>query len=96
MAIGDAFHAYLGTAEEDYRPSSGVEAQIMLLTKNGTTAIIYDVDGSDAIPVMSAASLGDSDTATGRNMAWMITNSHWCRKQSTSNNCIISGVITNV
>ena len=96
MAIGDAVHAYLGVAEEDYRPASGVEVQISLLTKNGTTAIIYDVDGTDAIPVMSAASLGDTDTSLTRNMSWMITNSHWCRKQSASNNCIISGVITNV
>jgi len=96
MAIGDMIYAYLGTAEENYQPTSGVEVQVGFFTKNGTNGTLSSYDGTDTIPVMAAAGRGDTDTSLTRNVAWMISNAAYVRKTTTSDMVVITGVITNV
>ena len=102
MAIGDAVSIELGTAQTDRQPSSGVEEQIMMIRKSGTTDAVGTFDGSTQRTLMNGTTqtVQDQTDATQRfggdfNMAWMITNSNYLRKVGTTDQIGFYGVQTN-
>ena len=102
MAIGDAVSMFLGTATENYQPSSGVEVQISSTVKNATTDAINIYNGSTAFIYLETnvqtnviAADGESQNFSNYNTAIMITNGMYLRKTGTTDRIFVSGVQTN-
>ena len=103
MAIGDAVAALLGTAQTARQPASGVEEQITSIIQNGNTdpSIVYDgtnnlqiLDGGVNTHTASAVGTSASNRQT-YNMALMINNSVYIRKNGTADRIYFGGVQTN-
>ena len=102
MAIGDAVGEFLGTATENYQPSSGVEVQISSIDKAGYTDGFNVIDGSLEKQLILAAARtdlahGDAAGAQGgwNNSSFMITNATYVKKYGTSDIVSFTGVQTN-
>jgi len=96
MAIGDAVASIVGTAQTDRQPSSGVEEQLSCVTKSGSTDAVRAHTGANAVAVLLAAANGYNDVSLSRNIAWMITNACFARKEGTTDQAFLTGVQTNV
>jgi len=86
MAIGDAVAAFLGTAESNRQPSSGVEEQLSSIIENSGSTSPNLYDGSNTILIT-----GDDFM----NSAIMITNTIYFRKLGASDYIYLGGVQTN-
>ena len=102
MAIGDAVSTYMGTAETDYQPSSGVEVQITGIVSNGTTDSFQLYDGTNtlalydsAVATQRPAGHAGAMIGGGYNLAIMITNGMYLRKAGTTDRDAVFGVQTN-
>jgi len=96
MAIGDAVAAFMGAAATNRQPASGVEEQISNLNKGGTTDAVQLYNGSTGNNILEGGqNTAGSLTATSRNMAVMITNSVYFRKNGSTDVISIGGVQTN-
>jgi len=105
MAIGDALAVFVGTAESNYQPSSGVEFQLSSLIKSsassGNDILLYD--GSNSCQLMNGVGITTNtewDSATAYrnmpfNMAIMLTNAIYLRKTGTADRIYLGGVQTN-
>jgi hypothetical protein len=100
MAIGDCFSVFLGTAESNRQPSSGVFEVVRSITKPETTDAFVVYDGSNAVDIYAAAartSIGE-DTALNThvtntlNLSHLIGNSVYVRKEGTTRRVGLSGV----
>lgn len=99
MAIGDAIGVKLGTATENYQPSSGVEVQISSFHKQNSTDPLTIYDGSDVTNLLDnalATSANISPAAGWMNSSIMISNSIYLRKTGTTDYVYVTGVQTNV
>ena len=93
MAIGDAISITLGTATTAYQPASGVETQIMAYSKTGSTdQVSIQTSG---VNFCTGNISGITETSTGKNIAYMFTNTVYPRKEGTTDTIWISGVQTN-
>ena len=101
MAVGDAVAVFLGSGTVNRQPASGVEEKIMSIVKQGTTDGINLYNGSyepDIIVAVDRTNLDDQDATTNSrtfNMAIMITNSIYLRKEGTTDTTYAGGVQTN-
>ena len=103
MAIGDAVVAFMGTAITNRQPSSGVEEQITGIVSNGTTDSMNLYDGSNvlalydsAVATQRPAGHAGAMIGGGYNLAIMITNAVYLRKDGTTDRDAVFGVQTNV
>jgi hypothetical protein len=101
MAVGDAVAVYMGTAEGNRQPSSGVSEQITVCANSLSTDAILIYDGTNSIELFQAAvkaGVVDSDAGSTRlvpyNMAVQIDNSVYLRKAGTTDRWYIGGVQT--
>ena len=90
MAIGDAVAVFLGTAETDRQPASGVEEKLTGFIHETSTDALVIYDGSTAHNFTTAVI---NITLEGR--AYMITNSVYIRKEGTTDIWYVAGVQTN-
>jgi hypothetical protein len=102
MAIGDAVAVFLGTATTNRQPSSGVEEQISSIAKDGSTDKPLLYDGSNTLDLFAAnvrTHLVQGDASAYRNtpfnMAILITNALYARKDGTTDRIYFGGVQTN-
>jgi len=103
MAIGDAVAVILGTAATNRQPSSGVEEQITSVVKHGTTDAPVVYDGTTALNIMlnsklSSTPYNDTDGIRSHvgNMAIMISNAVYIRKEGTGDTIYFGGIQTAV
>lgn len=103
MAIGDAVAVQLGSAATNRQPSSGVEEQITAIVKPAGTDQAMVTDGSDTREIFRTTVKTDvvfeDGGATRRqpyNMAIMITNAIYVRKNGTSDRIYFGGIQTAV
>lgn len=99
MAVGDAVAQFIGTATTNYQPSAGVEEQVSAILKpngndslllyNGSTSISL-VDGGSRIS--SAQPNSDAPNMDYYNISMTIDNTHYIRKDGTSNRIYFGGV----
>jgi hypothetical protein len=103
MAIGDAVAVQLGTATTSRQPSSGVEEQISNIVKpavtGGNGVSVYDGSAESVIIEASVRTSRGFSTTTdlnqpAYNMALMITNSLYLRKDGTADRVYLGGVQT--
>lgn len=102
MAIGDSVQLLLGTATTNRQPSAGVEEKITALLKDGSTDTIDVYDGTNTIRIWIAADSTYSDRQSsslagvgGGNLALLITNALYLRKQGSTDKIYVGGVQTN-
>ena len=102
MAVGDAVSTYMGTAETNYQPSSGVEVQITGIVSNGTTDSMNLYDGTNVLALYDSAVATQRPAGNaaamiggGYNLAIMITNALYLRKDGTTDRDAVFGVQTN-
>jgi hypothetical protein len=100
MAIGDCFSVFLGTATANRQPSGGVFEVVRSITKAEATDAFVVYDGSNAVDIyayQARTSIGE-DTALNThvtstlNLAHLIGNSVYVRKEGTTNRVGLSGV----
>lgn len=101
-AIGDAIAVIIGTAATNRQPASGVEEQITSVDKSSTTDAIWMYDGTNNLSLLATTERTDLDmvnaiqiAAQPYNMAIMITNSVYIRKNGTTDRVYMGGVQTN-
>jgi hypothetical protein len=102
MAIGDVVAVLLGTAAENYQPSSGVETRISATIKPATNDVIAVYDGSTqrnyfGADVISSGAGGDATQHTNAdyNTCIMVDNSVYIRKPGSTDTVVITGVEMN-
>jgi len=102
MAVGDAVSIYLGTATQVYQPSTGVEVQISAIITQGTTDLFAMYNGTTTVNIldgdMSTSLAFDSANSPQMqmfNVAFMLTDSMYIRKNGTTDLDWIGGVETN-
>ncbi len=91
MAIGDAVAVFLGTAETDRQPASGVEEKLTGFLHETSTDALVIYDGSTAHNFAVAA----VSIINGVSSGFMITNSVYIRKEGTTDIWYVAGVQTN-
>ena len=103
MAVNDAVAAFLGTAETNRQPASGVEEQISSVVQTGSTDGMFLYDGTNTLAIVNSGRqthIASNDANAGPtgalNMAIMITNSIYLRKLGTTDRIYVGGVQTNV
>lgn len=103
MAIGDAVIVVLGTGAQVNQPASGIEQHFSFFSKGAETDALQIYDGSTTIIIIAASvqNVDDPANATTRaggdyNVACNITNAIYLQKTGSTDNIIVSGVITNV
>lgn len=103
MVIGDAVAAFLGTGTVDRQPAVGVEEQISSIVKPGATDAIAVFDGTNSLNVITGSVVTSDDPTNAsqryggdHNIAIMITNSIYIRKEGTTDRVYVGGVQTNV
>ena len=99
MAILEAFADIIGTGTENRQPSAGVFEKIMHIVKEGTTDPISLYDGSTAFLIYEGLIVterdGQNTGQAGANpyqMAIIIGNTHYLRKEGTTDAVAIGGV----
>jgi len=100
MAIGDPFAVYMGTAEVNRQPSSGVSEQVSAINRDAGTDAMNIYDGTTSYDLIAAgANPGDVQGAaasmriTPWNMAIIINNTVYIRKRGTTDKIYAAGVI---
>ena len=103
MAIGDAVAIIIGTAATNRQPSAGVEEQITAIVKHGTTDAPVMYDGTTSLNIVHGSLLASTpynDTDGVRsyisNMAIMISNAVYIRKEGTADTIYFGGIQTAV
>ncbi len=99
MAIGDCWTAFLGTAETNRQPSSGVFEQISYIGKTQSTDAPALYDGSFKSDLMDATPRSPSQAAAANAAAYnvynvkiLISNSHYLHKAGTTDIVAFGGV----
>ena len=100
MAIGDCFSVFLGTAESNRQPSSGVFEVVRSITKAEATDAFVVYDGSSTVDIYSTAartSIGEDAALNTHltctlNLSHIIGNSVYVRKEGTTRRVSVSGV----
>lgn len=99
MAIGDCFSVNIGTATTDRQPASGVFEQISAIVKGQGTDGIALYDGTNTPQIYPGAMLNNlpqGNAAATRNnpnnLALLIGNTVYVRKEGTSDRIALAGV----
>lgn len=99
MAIGDGFSILMGTAITNRQPSAGVFEQVGGIPKDNATDGIVTYDGTNSVNILATGvktdnpqSAGNNITMNVYNMALLIGNTVYIRKNGTTYRIAVSGV----
>jgi len=98
MAIGDTVAVQLGSGAESYQPASGVEVEISAIIKGAATDRIALYDGSTLFNLTGTfrTDTDGQDTSTVGlqfyNLAYIITNTIYIRKDAANDIYMLHGV----